>query len=376
MMMRFKLVGLACLVSAAFGVVALTVRAEEWEKSSSFYEDDAWYDITEWMDGNDYNPVDEQWGKLDDDVYDSDAPSLDRDNDRTYGYSGTSQNDWFYDYWNPSYTYYYSPLTDASFTYYDRVYNYVDSNNDGLYDAYIARYDYDNDGDYDSIASYDLGSSKSKQQAAKGNQSSQGKDQSQAGKSKDSKSGGPNGKRHQLTGKIVNKKMLDVRGAKHVVVQLQQQDNQKVAVDLGRESALQGMKIEKDSQITVAGPMTQAGDKKVVLAQSITIDGKQHQVDRQARKFTGKVVDTRETKVRGQKRRLVVLKLDSGKQRLIDLGPSDRVKNVDFKKDSQLTLRGIPFVMQDRPLILAQSIEKDGKQIQIDRRPAEQASGG
>jgi hypothetical protein len=42
-----------------------------------YYEDDAWFDISEWLDGNDYNPTDEIAGKWDDETYDWSAVESD-----------------------------------------------------------------------------------------------------------------------------------------------------------------------------------------------------------------------------------------------------------------------------------------------------------
>jgi hypothetical protein len=38
------------------------LTAEEWEEHTPYYEDDALLDVTEWLDGNDYNPTDERFG--------------------------------------------------------------------------------------------------------------------------------------------------------------------------------------------------------------------------------------------------------------------------------------------------------------------------
>lgn len=35
----------------AFGATA-GASADEWEENTPYYEDDAWYDVTEWFDGN------------------------------------------------------------------------------------------------------------------------------------------------------------------------------------------------------------------------------------------------------------------------------------------------------------------------------------
>jgi len=54
------------------------------EDRGSKVEDDAWYDISEWFDGNDYNPTDEAIGRWDDEIfsYEDARTSSDSDNDQ------------------------------------------------------------------------------------------------------------------------------------------------------------------------------------------------------------------------------------------------------------------------------------------------------
>ncbi|MCA9171482.1 MAG: hypothetical protein KDB23_27625, partial [Planctomycetales bacterium] len=118
--------------------------ANESVKNSPYYEDDAWYDVSEWFDGNDYNPTDEAIGRWDDETYDrADAlTSSDTDNDidwnaSRYGYYDNdklSDNKWFYDYYD------YGNL------------DYSDYDDDGYWDYTANYYDYDNDGVYDSVS--------------------------------------------------------------------------------------------------------------------------------------------------------------------------------------------------------------------------------
>jgi hypothetical protein len=368
---------MSCRFRYLFGTVASAVCiaaspvaiAAEWEESSPYYEDDAWYDVTEWLDGNDYNPTDEQFGEWDNEVYDSDSLEYDYDDDDRFGYNSDDQPDnWFYDYWEPNYWTYDGDRSDADS--YDYAYSYYDYDGDGIFDSYTSYYDWNDDGWFEDVDHYTFDSwtdetrtastdRQSQNQQSPGNQSAQASRQSS--------------KRHKISGQVTNKKNVAVRGVTHVVVQVKQQDGKHIAADLGPQSGLKNVNVAKDSQITAQGLLTKAGDKPVLLARSITIDGSSHQLDRQPRKFEGTVVSTRQIPVRGQQHTLVVMKTEAGKQRLVDLGRSDRLQELDLRKNAQISVRGVPLKVNDRPLVMAHSVESDGTSVSIDRRPDRQS---
>src|SRR5687768_5647545 len=121
---------LSCAVVAGLGTFGpgIPAYAAEFGDRSAYYEDDGLLDITEWFDGNDYNPTDEAWWRWDDETYQAAKDtSGDRDNDGWYGYTARDDNDWYYDYYDPY------------------PYSYYDYDNNDLYDYGSRYYDYDND---------------------------------------------------------------------------------------------------------------------------------------------------------------------------------------------------------------------------------------
>ncbi|MGE0538143.1 MAG: hypothetical protein AB7O68_24490 [Pirellulales bacterium] len=364
--------GCLCLGLVWLAPPAQRVLAEEWEENTPYYEDDAWYDISEWFDGNDYNPTDEVFGRWDDETYDSDVADYDSDNDFDYGYyDGTLNNDrWFYDYWNPGYRYY-----GGDGDTYEYAYEYHDYDGDGLYDAYTRYYDWDDDGWFEDIrtVNYSTGSARRTSQAGDANQdtdtaSASSGDTAAAGDTASSKKHATS-KPHDVSGKITAVKQVKVRGVPHTVARIQQDDGKTIAVDLGPAEGVKSLKLDSGTQVKARGALTKAGEKPVLLARSLTVDGNAHQLDRQAREFQGTIVDTRKSKVHGREVTLLVLKTDAGKQRLVDLGPSSRLQQLKLQKDTKVTVRGVPLKDKDRPVVMAQSIEADGSSVQIDRRP-------
>jgi hypothetical protein len=140
--------------------IATTASADEFETRTPYYEDDAWYDVSEWLDGNDYNPTDETIGRWDDETYDAETAGSDSDNDADQGYTQnkhSNNNDWFYDNFdNRKSSVYSGPNRENVYSY---RWDYFDYDRDGYYDAVTSLYDTNNDGSYDQFKYYAFSSS-------------------------------------------------------------------------------------------------------------------------------------------------------------------------------------------------------------------------
>ena len=346
----------------AFGSRA-TVHAAEFGANSPYYEDDSWLDVTEWFDGNDYNPTDEAWWRWDDETYQSSKDtSGDRDSDGWYGYTNRDDNDWYYDYYDPTPFTYYDNDSNGVYDYGSRYYDY---DNDGTYDAFASYSDWDGDGfyeDYDYYSFTDTGTSQQREQAQK-----------QVGRES---------RQQTVTGKIQQTKLVNVRGGKqHVVVAIQpqqqkEQNGQPVVADLGRAEDLKDMNPKVGNQITVKGPKAQVGKQAVILAKSVESGGQTKQVNRDARSIAGKVLSTHKTKVRGKEHLMAMVETkqnDKTHKIAVDLGPADKLR-ADISKGSSVTISGFPVKVKDKSLMMARWIKQGDQFVQINRQPA-QADG-
>ena len=112
-----------------------------------------------------------------------------------------------------------------------------------------------------------------------------------------------------------------------------------------------------------------------MLANSVDVNGKTTQIDRSPRSITGKVLSTHKTKVRGQEHLMAMVETtqkDKARKIAVDLGPADGLK-MDVSKGSSLTFSGFPVKVKDRALVVAQSVKKDDRFVQINRRPSNPA---
>lgn len=350
--MRCCLILTTVLIAA--GGTNATAQEAEWETNTAYYEDDAWYDISEWFDGNDYNPTDEEFGEWDDEVYNRDLDETDQDNDAWYGYNATIGDDdnWFYDY----YDYGYDSYTDYDGDdLYESGFRYYDYDNDGSYDAYATWYDWDKDGFYEDYNYYSFASQRSVDVERRAQEDAPRRS-----------------RRVQSTGTIENVKTVNVRGQEHTVIALKAGDKT-MAADLGRSDKLDTDKLQQGEKITVNGINTKVGDKTVLIAQKVDLGSELIKIDRSRPQFQGEVVDRRTVKVWGRDHVLAMVKNDQGNKVAVDFGPKSTLK-VDFKKGDQLTFSGAPARVQDKLVVMALTIQRDGESVPIDRRQTSQQS--
>lgn len=348
-------------LTASFACPSSARAEEEPEESSLLYEDDAWYDVTEWFDGNDYNPVDEAIGRWDDEVYDvTDAvTSSDRDSDIDWGrsdygyYSGNNINaddDWFYDYYD--YGYYEYDDYDSN-ELYEHTARYYDYDRDGFYDAYTSVWDTNGDGIYDEYSYITFADPKSDQ--AKQRASDAKKQQSDRGS-----------KSQSVSGNIKSLKQVQTPTGTNLVVMLSgTQNNRDMVIDLGPTQHFDQMP-RMGENITATGVALKTGDKSVLLAQSIKRNGESRAINRTTHQYTGTVQSAKKAKVRGREHQLVRVETKNGKKLLADLGPASSI-GTQIKQGAQITVGGPAIKIDNRPVLIARNATIDGKTIQIQR---------
>ena len=170
-----------------------------------------------------------------------------------------------------------------------------------------------------------------------------------------------------MSGKIKAIKHVKVRGGENLVVTVQQ-DDKSVLVDLGRADDLNDLKLKKGDQVTTQGLLAMVGNKQIVLARQLNANSKEMDIDRKGRTVKGKVTGTHQSKVRGLERLIAIVEVEpNGDKMSVDLGPADKL-SFQVKKGLELTFTGVPVKVKDKRLLIAQTVEHDGKTIQIARQ--------
>ncbi|QEG37067.1 hypothetical protein [Bythopirellula goksoeyrii] len=361
--------------------------AEEWEQQTPYYEDDAWYDVSEWLDGNDYNPTDETIGEWDDETYNWDTSDSDANNDQ-YGYdNANSSDDWFYDYSDDNSHADYGTADESGR--YSHSNQYYDYDKDGYYDATSSQYSNREQGLSDGYVLYlftvtPAGSDSNSQNAKNYSNARDSQSDDRSNKQARNQKSDSDMKKHQIKGQVQKTKKLQVRkGPERLIAQVSADQGKTYVVDLGRadqfhqqgqsndqqsqDSGETKLQVKEGDQISSSGPMMKVGDKHVLVAQTAKIGNQnENEIDRSSLKLKGEVSKVKTTKIRGHECQLAILKTDSGKKALVDLGPKDEL-DTEIAEGDQIQVSGIPVKVKDRSLILAKSVTKDGEQTKIDR---------
>ena len=317
---------LAFALASAGGMTAL--RAEE--SVSRLYEDDAWYDVSEWFDGNDYNPTDEAIGRWDNESYsyhedvgtDQDTDDLMFEPEAVYGDANAGDS---------GYVTYRDDNDDGTYEARER---YYDTDGDRLFDTYAVYSDSDADGEYETANVVAL--------AGKSDKQSRPVDVERELKSESSK-------RQTVQGTVKNTKFVKTSdGSLDLLLHVQTQNNGDVWVDVGpRDNSIQ---VFKGDPLTVMGPTTKRGDKQIVIAERIMHQGDTITIRREGRRFAGTVKSLKTVKVDGQPHVRAIVESPQGKMMTMDLGHEKR--NEDVEEGDEVAIRGIVIRVGDRPLIL------------------------
>lgn len=85
---------------------------------------------------------------------------------------------------------------------------------------------------------------------------------------------------------------------------------------------------------------------------------------------SGRVVRTKKVGVRGARieHLVVLLRTERGRTAAVDLGPVKRLDRVKIATGDRLVTTGDVIAVGDRPILMARSLQKDGKTKRIDRR--------
>lgn len=301
------------------------------EDRGSKVEDDAWYDISEWFDGNDYNPTDEAIGRWDDEIfsYEDARTSSDSDNDQLIIPADTFYGE---DY-NESYVSYEDRDEDGT---YERSTRYIDSDGDSLNDAYVTYDDEDGDGLYENYDYSELGSTS--------------KNAVPPSKIAQSVKDGLSGKRHEVKGTVRDIKTVQRGNEYSMMMQVKSQDGKDIWIDLGGHAT--GVQLFEDDEATFYGPMVKRGDKTVLVATAIDLPKHgMYKVERSGSRYTGEVQSTKTATVRGKEHLVVKLKTKSDKMMTVDMGLASEAKKPS--EGDEVTVTGVPVKIGDRVILIA-----------------------
>lgn len=332
-----------------------------------YLERDRWVDVSEWFDGNNYNPTNEVVDRLTDQIERRNRLGANTTanfdygrRDNWYGFETNSDANWFYDYYNHGYYFATDPKTDTGV---QTSYRYYDTDNDGFYDAYATYIDRDRDGKYDDERFYTFDD----ETDANGNADTDDLKLDPAlAKNDDLIS-----LRQSISGTVTQTKQTRTPSAMHTVIVVKSDENaqQTTFVDIGPTTSGDSWSVKKGDKITAEGPVVGIGDKRLMLADKIEFEGESYVISQQQQAWDGVVVDTKKMDVRGQSQLMAIVYTPDKKRVLVDLGAADQSK-FDLKQNDQIVVRGVPMKIDNRQVVRAHQIEHGGQTVIIQHSDA------
>ncbi|NNC90008.1 MAG: hypothetical protein HKN82_16240 [Akkermansiaceae bacterium] len=402
----------AAAVASAILATGAAHADKDWWDSTRYYEEDGWLDITEWFDGNDYNPTDESAFRWDDETYDrSEDTGSDIDSDWPYPYAsdfeperigslyndetaerirerredmredrgetraklerkarkenrrgttaktgGEADRQYGYDTRYGGDNWFYDYWDDGYAFYgdwdqdgtYNFSYSWFDHDGDGDYDAYYAFYDEDDDGIYDHIDTATFD----------GGVIRNGRTFA-ADRTGDARE-------RRVAGQVVDTKRVAVRDTKHLVAMVRKDDGDTCLVDLGPSGRIGRLDVSENSRLEVRGPFVTVGDKQLLVAQRATVDGKSTAIERERQTVQGEVAGTRTVTRTGRPHLVAIVATGKDKKILADLGPAKEI-DAELETGDRIEVCGAPVKVGDRRVIMACELRHDGRKVHINR---------
>lgn len=262
--------------------------------------------------------------------------------------------------------------------------------------------DYDNDGQFDAIETmyvYDLEKAResSRQRANRDAQNMNNSNQQsnsdrwQSGNDSegmqrmrgDSRSGQrmtQNGRtrtyeqqRQKVRGEIQNLRKQNLTGSEDqsVMAKIETDEGRTATVCLGPQKQLSRLNLSEGDKVTIEGVRGRVNDRSVLLARKVTSDGQAVNVqmsdDRKLKRVKGEVLSKRTAKFRNQDEQHVVAKvrLISGTQETVNLGPKSKVDQLDLQEGDDVALLVRPGRVNGQPAMIAEQVSANDQTVEV-----------
>lgn len=201
--------------------------------------------------------------------------------------------------------------------------------------------------------------------------------------------------RQQVSGKVLKEKEVGMKGTdiKHKVVLLENAQGKRVAVDLGPAQALKDLNIKTGKNISATGKIGRVNDRPVLFAQQVNVEGKMAQISRKQFRHAkkqpmdgaysksqakGKIAQEKDVSIKGtnEKNKVVLLMTEPNRYLVIDLGPTQKLGELDLKKGKDITVYGTPVRVGQKLVFMGTQVAANGKSMQIQRPGFQQQLNG
>ncbi len=247
--------------------------------------------------------------------------------------------------------------------------------------------DYDNDGQYEgreTIYYYDLVKARetSKQRKDQGQQQRQRQGRQYGQRQQEDRQQRSQrqrqGKRQMqqertVQGEITNLHTIKLTENQVFVAKVRMQDDRVANVLLGPKSQLEQLNLQEGDQIQVKGSPGHVNDKTMLVAKKIQSKGEQISVDlpqsRYLNRVRGEIKEMRTADFKGFADEFLIarVKLPTGKDQLVNLGPKSKVEKLNLQKNDKIKMLVRPGRINGQRAMIAEQIRANDKTIKLVR---------
>lgn len=378
-----RILGIALPLCAVAGTATAQQDEWEWEPGEGYHREE-WYDPGDWFNDDDRIDYEYDWDDLDyeyDTRYDDEAwgqdfgwyyawDPVDDTWDRRYGW-----HDARYEYQSDDYGWHYEwdPIANR----WDYEYGWDDSSVEPDYGWYHVWNDETesweraygwHDSEFRYTTSDQNGSSSSTASTHGANRSSE----SERSESKGSRD------RVAFAGRVESFKRTHLKGQKdeHTLVRLRMKDTSKRIVDLGPRVDLSTLDLEPGDRVSVEGRKGTISGQNVLMASTVHVDGDVTHVGGLSHGKGGRA--TLQGRIDGFKRvdlpegpddhLLLRVTLEDGTQRVIDMGPTTRMSQLDLQNGQQIMVEGPKRQYEGRTIVRAEKLRLGGERVALGKK--------
>jgi len=178
-----------------------------------------------------------------------------------------------------------------------------------------------------------------------------------------------------------------VRGARdrHLLVRMTMQDGKHRVVDLGPTNSLGRFDLNEGDRVTVRGRTRQVGDKIVLVADRLRVDGEQmdirgpqsQQGAQQQHQLAGEVDTLQRVHPDGLDDHLILrVQLQNGTSRLVDFGKETSLAQLGLKPGDQVRIAGRPTQRQGEQVFVARDLRVNGESYDLNGTSGTNGGGG
>lgn len=172
----------------------------------------------------------------------------------------------------------------------------------------------------------------------------------------------------QLSGTIDGFRRINVENAKkdvrqHTFVKVNLENGNKAIIDLGEKKGLSDLDLQKGDSIKVRGRTGQIGNRTVVRASRIKVDGEMTQL-RKNRVVQGTIADIRRVNIKGADKQhtFVRLEMQDGNEIIVDFGPGTNLSDMNLRKGKEVSIRGQIAKMNGKAILTARNVQVNESQ--------------